>query len=109
MSQSRPEQVLKAVDTILAVLGEPTTDTRSKALDAFQRGDAGLLRLLAATNLDDHYLRSLGYLISAKSKPDLPTVAVVLAEAARAAADYARERTIDQLNQKIHLDLLASA
>ncbi|MBE9138513.1 hypothetical protein IQ254_15160 [Nodosilinea sp. LEGE 07088] len=52
---------------------------------------------------------SLGYLISAKSKPELPTVAVVLAEAARAAADYARERTIDQLNQKIHLDLLASS
>lgn len=66
----------------------------------FSGGDVGLLRLLAATNLDDHYLQSLGYLISAKLKPDLPTVAVVLAEAARAAADYARERTIDQLNQK---------
>jgi hypothetical protein len=48
----------------------------------------------------DHFMgaggvRSLGYLISAKSTPDLPTVAVVLAEAAQAAANYARERAID--------------
>ncbi len=63
MSQPRPEQVLKAVDTILDVLGEPTTDTRLKALVAFRQGDASLLRLLAVTNLDDHYLRSLDYVI----------------------------------------------
>lgn len=56
MSHPPSEQVLNAVNTVLAVLGEPTTDNRPKAFDAFQPGDADLLRFLAATNLDDHYL-----------------------------------------------------
>jgi hypothetical protein len=43
----------------------------------------------------------MGYLISAKLKPDLPTVAVILAEAARAAADYRKDCTMAQLSSLI--------
>ncbi len=88
-------------------LGAPCT--RRLSSSARVRAQISSSLCSRTTNLDNHYLRSLGYLISAKSKPDLPTVAVVLAEAARAAADYARERTIHQLNQQIHLDLLPSS
>jgi|GEM_PF-359249 len=95
------EAVLSAVHGILAELGEPETTLHSEALAAFESNNADRLRLLAASNLGDNYCRSMGYLISAKLKPDLPTVAVILAEAARAAADYRKDCTIAQLSSLI--------
>jgi hypothetical protein len=90
--------VLTAVHGILAELGKPETVIQSQALAALESGNADKLRLLAASNLADNYCRSLGYLISAKLKPDLPTVAVILAEAARAAADHRKDFTMAQLS-----------
>jgi hypothetical protein len=93
--------VLTAVHGILAELGEPETIIQSQALAAFEAGNADNLRLLAASNLGDNYCRSMGYLISAKLKPELPTVAVILAEAARAAADHKKDCTMAQLSTLI--------
>lgn len=93
--------VYDALSAILSTLGEPKTELHQDALEAYQSGNADKLRLLAATNLGDHFCRSLGYAVSAKTKPGLPTVAVVLAEAARAAADFAREREMQKLSQAI--------
>ena len=96
-----PEAILNAVHGILTELGEPKTALHDEALKAFETGNADQIRTLAASNLDDNYCRSMGYLISAKLKPDLPTVAVVLAEAARAAADYRRDITMRTLSSVI--------
>jgi hypothetical protein len=93
--------VQSALAAILSCLGEPDTTLHQDALEAYQSGNADKLRLLAATNLGDHFCRSLGYAVSAKTKPGLPTVAVVLAEAARAAADFTRERELQKLSKAI--------
>jgi hypothetical protein len=96
-----PEAVLTAVHGILAELGEPETALHSEALAAFESGNADALRILAATNLADNYCRALGYLVSAKTKPELPTVAVILAEAARATADHRKDTAMTQLSSLI--------
>jgi hypothetical protein len=101
--------VLTAVHGILAELGKPETVIQSQALAALESGNADKLRLLAASNLADNYCRSLGYLISAKLKPDLPTVAVILAEAARAAADHRKDCTMERLSGLIAESLAAAA
>jgi hypothetical protein len=98
MNESAVNQALAA---ILGTLGAPEITLHKEALEAYQSGDADKLRLLAATNLGDHFCRSLGYAVSAQTKPGLPTVAVVLAEAARAAADFAREREMQKLSKAI--------
>ncbi|MGG6242717.1 hypothetical protein ACQ4N7_29260 [Nodosilinea sp. AN01ver1] len=95
------EDVQTVIEAILAELGEPATETHAAALEAFHRGDGASIRVFAASNLADSFCRSMGYLISAKQKPDIPTVAVILAEAARAAADYRRDRTLGILSEKI--------
>lgn len=91
--------VQTVIEAILAELGEPATPAQSAALEAFRRGDDSAIRILAASNLADSYCRSLGYLISAPKL--LPTTAVILAEAARAAADHRRDRTMGKLSQTI--------
>ena len=96
-----PTAVHTALDAILETLGIPETPLHKEALDAFNNDDANKLRLLAATHLGDHFCRSLGYAVSAKTKPEIPTVAVVLAESARAAADFAREREMNKLSKAI--------
>jgi hypothetical protein len=93
------EGVQIVVKAILAELGEPTTEVRTAAIEAFHRGDDSTLRVLAASNLADSFCRSLGYLISAPKL--LPTTPVILAEAARAAADHRRDATLGVLSQKI--------
>ena len=93
------ESVQLVIEAILAELGEPTTEARTAALEAFHRGDDSAIRVLAASNLADSYCRSLGYLISAPKL--LPTTPVILAEAARAAADHRRDETLGVLSQKI--------
>lgn len=99
MSELTLDRVQQAVDAILETLGTPTTPLHTDALNAFNTGDHARVKRLASTNLGDHYCRSLGYLGSAlKLTPNTDTI---LAESARAAADFARERTLDKLGAAI--------
>ncbi|HEY9295648.1 MAG TPA: hypothetical protein VIQ31_04605 [Phormidium sp.] len=93
------ERVNQAVNAILETLGEPQNDLHSKALSAFQRGDYQIVKRLAATNLSDYYCKALGYLGGAlKLTPNTDTI---LAESARAAADFEREKTLAKLSTEI--------
>lgn len=93
------ERVNKAVEAILETLGEPETQLHTEALSAFHRGDHQLVKRLAATHLSDYYCKALGYLGGAlKLTPNTDTI---LAESARAAADFARERTLVRLGAEI--------
>ena len=103
MTQAAPApvkpEVLATIQTILAELGEPQTPAQEKALTLFQSGEIEELRLVAASSLSDNYCKALGYLGGA-TKPN-PAVAVVLAEAARAAAEVRKDRTLDKLSAAI--------
>jgi hypothetical protein len=101
MTVATSSPIETALEAILQALGNPDGPVHREAIAAYEANDAGKVRKLAASHLEDHYCRSLGYAISAKLKPDLPTIAVVLAEAARAAADYAREREMKRLGEII--------
>lgn len=95
------EQVNRAVKAILNVLGIPEDENiaQAEALSAFAKGDYQTVRRLAATNLADNYIKSLGYLGSAfKLTPNTDTI---LAESARAAAEYNKERTLKKLGAEI--------
>lgn len=84
------------IDKLLAELGESWLPVHERALKAVQEGDAETLRLLSATNLDDSFCRACGYMASIPKLP--PTVAILIAESARAIADAQRERAIHRLN-----------
>lgn len=99
MPELTAESVQQAIDAILKVLGDPTSGLHAEALKAFKEGDEKKIRYLAAVNLADNYCKSLGYLISAPKL--LPTTPVILAEAARSAADFTKERTLAELGQAI--------
>ena len=93
------DKVNQAVGAILKTLGAPESELHSKALAAFQSGDHQTVKRLAATNLSDYYCKSLGYLGGAlKLTPNTDTI---LAESARAAADFAREKTLAWLGTEI--------
>lgn len=97
------EKVQAAVDSILETLQDGTSSLHREALVAFKGGNHDRVKRLASTNLSDSYCRSLGYLGSAlKLTPNTDTI---LAEAARAAADFAKERELDRLSQAIHAAL----
>ncbi len=99
IAELTPERAQNAVNAILAVLGEPQTDLHREACAAFDRGDHQVVKRLASTNLSDYYCKALGYLGGAlKLTPNTDTI---LAESARAAADFARERTLTQLGAEI--------
>lgn len=92
-----------AVDSILATLQDGTNDLHKDALSAFKSNNHDRVKRLASTNLSDSYCRSLAYLGSAlKLTPNTDTI---LAEAARAAADFAKERELHRLSQAIHAAL----
>ena len=84
------------MDKLLAELGEPWLPAHERALEAVEAGDAETLRLLSATNLDDSFCRACGYMASILKLP--PTVAILIAESARAIADTQKERAIHKLN-----------
>lgn len=84
------------ISKLLAELGEPWLPVHKQALEAVQEGDAETLRLLSATNLDDSFCRACGYMASIPKLP--PTVAILIAESARAIADAQRERALYRLN-----------
>lgn len=98
-TELNPERVNQAVNAILIVLGEPESDLHREALSAFHKGDYQIVKRLAATNLSDYYCKALGYLGGAlKLTPNTDTI---LAESARAAADFVREKTLIQLGAEI--------
>lgn len=84
------------ISKLLRELGEPWLPIHEKALKAVQESDAETLRFLSATNLDDSFCRACGYMASIPKLP--PTVAILIAESARAIADAQRERAIYRLN-----------
>lgn len=93
------ERVDAAINAILETLGEPETDLHRKALAAFQSGDHQTVKRLASTNLSDYYCKALGYLGGAlKLTPNTDTI---LAESARAAADFIKEKTLIRLGTEI--------
>lgn len=93
------EKVNQAVNAILEVLGTPETELHQKALTAFQSGDHQSVKRLASTNLSDYYVKSLGYLGGAlKLTPNTDTI---LAESARSAADFTKEKALKQLGDAI--------
>ena len=93
------ERVNQAVDAIIETLGKPENKLHSEALEAFQRGDYQTVKRLAATNLNDYYCKALGYLGGAlKLTPNTDTI---LAESARSAADFVREKALAQLGAEI--------
>ncbi|MDF5732254.1 MAG: hypothetical protein PUP92_30705 [Rhizonema sp. PD38] len=96
-------RVNEAVNAIIQTLGEPDNELHELALSAFQNGDYQTVKRLAATNLSDYYCKSLGYLGGAlKLTPNTDTI---LAESARAAADFTRERALRQLGMAIAVAL----
>jgi hypothetical protein len=93
------EKVNQAINAILETLGEPGSDLHHKALTAFQTNDHQTVKRLASAHLSDHYCKSLGYLGGAlKLTPNTDTI---LAESARAAAEFAKERTLKHLGAEI--------
>ena len=84
------------INKLLAELGEPWLPVHEQALRAVQENDAEALRLLSATNLDDSFCRACGYMASIPKLP--PTVAILIAESARAIADAQKERSLYRLN-----------
>jgi hypothetical protein len=93
------EKVNQAVNAILEVLGKPDAELHNKALTAFQSGDYQAVKRLASTNLSDPYCKALGYLGGAlKLTPNTDTI---LAESARAAADFVKEKTLARLGAEI--------
>ena len=84
------------INKLLAELGEPWLPVHQQALEAVKAGDAETLRILSATNLDDSFCRACGYMASIPKLP--PTVAILIAESARAIADAQKERAIHKLN-----------
>ena len=97
------EKVNQAVAAILEVLGQPETDLHTRALSAFQSGDYQTVKRLAATNLSDYYVKSLGYLGGAfKLTPNTDTI---LAESARSAAEFVKEKALNQLGNAIAASL----
>ena len=97
------ERVNQAIGEILSTLGDPESDLHQKAMAAFQAGDHQIVKRLASTHLSDYYCKALGYLGGAlKLTPNTDTI---LAEAARAAADFVREKTLARLGAAIERSL----
>ena len=91
--------VTQAVNAIVETLGKPENALHSDALSAFQSGDYQTVKRLASTNLSDYYCKALGYLGGAlKLTPNTDTI---LAESARAAAEFTKEKTLTRLGAEI--------
>ncbi|MEM9906907.1 MAG: hypothetical protein AAF921_17955 [Cyanobacteria bacterium P01_D01_bin.44] len=101
--QFSAEYIQEAIDAILETLGQPATPSQTEALLAFNSRDDKSVRVLAASHLDDNFIKALGYLISAPKL--LPTTPVILSEAARSAADHVRDRTLATLSDILEKSL----
>ena len=85
------------ITAVIDTLGTPTNTVQDEALQAFREADYDKVRQFAAMHLGDSYLRSLTYLCSVPKAP--PTLAVIAAEACRAAADWQKEKTMQTLGK----------
>ena len=97
------EQVERAVEVILRELmlyGVPS-ELQADGIKHFINKDFTKIKLMAAANLEDSLLRSLTYLSSALTTKQASATPTILAEAARAAADFAKERTLRSLGSQI--------
>lgn len=93
------DKVDAAVQVILDTLGEPASEIQTEGLRAFHAGDAALIKRLSVGNLSDNYLKCLGYLVSA---PKLtPNTDTILAESARSAAEYVKDKTLTYLSEAV--------
>ena len=93
------ERVNQAIQAILETLGAPETELHDRALTAFNSGDHQTVKRLASTHLADSYCKALGYLGGAlKLTPNTDTI---LAESARSAAEFVREKTLARLGAAI--------
>jgi hypothetical protein len=101
MQELTTEKVQEIIGLILNILGEPLNATHQEAIQAFSLGQYEVIKRLAVTNLDDNYLKSLSYLGGAlKLTPNTDTI---LAESARAAADFIKQRALKRLSEEIEL------
>jgi Tfp pilus assembly protein PilV len=95
-------QVQKAVEAIYQnLLQHELEEHHLTASQAFKDNNFTKVKIMAATNLDDNFLRSLAYLSSALATKQASATPTILAESARAAADFAKERTLYKLGQEI--------
>lgn len=93
------DRVQAAVNVILETLGKPENDLHTMALTAFQSADHQKVKRLALINPLDDYCKALGYLGGAlKLTPNTDTI---LAESARVAADFVKEKTLLKLGIEI--------
>ncbi len=93
------DKVQQAINAILDTLGTPENELHSQAYNAFQVGDYQTVKRLASTNLSDNYCKALGYLGGAlKLTPNTDTI---LAESARSAAEFTKEKTLRHLGSAI--------
>lgn len=93
------ERIQEVVNAILSTLGTPKNSLHREAREAFIKGDYQQVDIMASTNLADFYCKSLAYLGGAfKLTPDTP---IILAESARAAADFSREEILLKLGSDI--------
>lgn len=84
-----PQDIIRK---LLAELGEPCLQVHKQALEVVKSGCAETLRFLFATNLDDSFCRAYGYMASIPKLP--PTVAILIAESARAIMSILVARTV---------------
>ena len=101
MQEITTEKVQEIIELILKTLGEPLNATHREAIQSFSLGQYEVIKRLAVTNLDDSYLKSLSYLGGALKLT--PNTDAILAEAARAAADFVKQRTLKVLGKEIEL------
>ena len=93
------DKVQQAINAILDTLGTPGNELHTQAYNAFQAGDYQTVKRLASTNLSDNYCKALGYLGGAlKLTPNTDTI---LAESARSAAEFTKEKTLRHLGNAI--------
>ena len=77
---------------------------KEEALVALQNGNGDLCKIYAAVHLDDPYCRAIGYLssVSKVTAAGLPTLATLLSEAARSAAEaWANPDTLERADVDI--------
>jgi hypothetical protein len=98
-TQEQVEEVVKEIVEALTLYG--LDEIHIDSLKAFTDKNFAKVKVVAATHLDDSFLRSLTYLSSALTTKQASSTPTILAEAARAAADFAKERTLRNLGSKI--------
>jgi hypothetical protein len=90
------DKVRSAVSLILDTLGQPQTEAQRMALEAYRADDHATVKRLSTVNLNDPYIKALGYLGSAmKLTPNTDTI---LSESARSAVDWVKEKTLSELS-----------